>query len=216
MWLLSRMWEEGPCPDIVSLNAALKACDKRWEQAFLLCTEARAQLLLLNTVSYNSLFSTLTSGQDWQHSRELYLRDEMKSTAVLPDIITYNSLMACCTRRKDWQLMLAFFVEMRASSLSPDSFSYGSALSVCDQAGNWQLALLLLEWMHMSGLQSNELIYNSALGACDAWLISSCCVLLRAPDSWKAFGGPYSSFSATAAPAIVVIECFLITSGLFA
>ena len=166
------MWAAGPRPDIVAVNACLAACEKsgRWEQAFEVCEEARANLLVLNTISYNSLLSALAVGQSWHTARELHLLEEMKSAAVIPDIITYNSLIAGCTRRKDWERMLTYFLEMRKSAMEPDGFSYGAALAVCDQAENWQLALVLLAWMQVDEVHSNTCIYNSALGAYDTML----------------------------------------------
>ena len=171
------MWRKGPAPDIISVNAVLSACEKcgRWEQAFSVCTAARARQLSLNVVSYNSLISALTAGQTWQTGaqREQELFEEMRSAFVLPDVVTYNSLMTCCIRRKDWELVLAYLLQMQASLLEPDLFSYGSALAVCDQAENWMIALLLLEHMQRDEVLGNVLIYNSAMGACDTLLLIS-------------------------------------------
>ncbi|CAK8992579.1 Pentatricopeptide repeat-containing protein At5g02860 [Durusdinium trenchii] len=164
-----QMWRLGPKPDLIALNSAISACatSGRWEEALQLGDDASSESLHLNLISYNSMVSALSVGQDFQHARELQVLEDMHQAQVTPDIITYNALLGACTRRADWQTAMAWLDELSDASLVPDVVTYGTTLAVFDQAEQWEMALQLFLELQRSTVQPPCTLFNSAMASCE-------------------------------------------------
>eukprot|EP00434_Breviolum_minutum_P037327 symbB.v1.2.033095.t2/scaffold4063.1/size45366/1 len=111
------------CPNVISYNAVLSACEKSrmWEEALEIFQELLDVSLKPDLCSYNALISAADKCQKCHVA--LVAFEDMKVSQLQADLITYNALISAC-RSSHPLLASEFFTSMIQEELQPDVISY--------------------------------------------------------------------------------------------
>ena len=154
---------EDYCLDSISVNAALKACDKagKWQVACHLLT-----LVDVNVIGYNTCISVCGKTSQWSTAQELW--QHMREYKIQPDQMSYNSLMWAYSRGSEWSKATSLLQDLTSSQLKADDFGYLAVLTAISTNALWQQALALLKEMPKPSLEA----LNACITACErgnAW-----------------------------------------------
>ncbi|CAE7820828.1 EMB2654 [Symbiodinium sp. CCMP2592] len=131
-------------PDIVSYNAALKACERgcQWSAALALFYDMPSVMLNPDQISYTALIESLGQQKFWEQALQLLASMDTEGTA--PDVVAYSAAMAACAKAQKWWLSLGLLAELEARNLLPDQVCMGIALNACEFSRKWRHAVALL------------------------------------------------------------------------
>lgn len=154
--LLRSMPQSSIQPDIVCLNAALKACEVSsvWDQGLALLAFKQ----IPSVVTFNTAISACAKAQEWQWS--LQLLKDMVLEQVVADAATFNA--AISATEKKWQICLALWQEMPKIQLQRDVTTLTSAVSACAGATQFPNAVALL-FDAETALRPNAVTYAKLL-----------------------------------------------------
>eukprot|EP00435_Cladocopium_sp_Y103_P060118 s100_g21.t2 len=157
-WPESLQVLEDYCLDAMSVNAALKVCEKggQWQVACQLLNAVE-----VDVIGYNTCLSACGKNSQWSLSQQLL--GDMQALSLQADQTSYNSVMLGYSRASDWQRAINMFQELTLVQLQGDRFSFLAAITAAGSMGHWQIALALL--IHMTKPSAEA--WNAGITACE-------------------------------------------------
>lgn len=177
--LLEHMNEQGPRPDVVTLNTLLGHYgEKHSKKAQDLLASARTLHIESNLLSHNLCLSALQRSVNWKESLGLLRRTQQLSLSVT-DAFTRNSVLAAFMRQKTWSRCLDLWKGARPptswadepvgsvdeSAFRADSVAGGAVGSAMMAASLWTSALRVLELLLVRGVQTEAEAAQPSAGA---------------------------------------------------
>lgn len=180
-------------PDVVSYNAAIKACSDagEWQQAVSLLEEmeqssrgvpgggggrgegvlrkvsnarARPQVPVPNAVSYSTTIAACLRAGVWEYG--IGLLERMPEEGVTPTPATFTAAITACRKGGQARLVLTLLDLMRAYGVEPDPICYGAALLSCGEAMLCESALALVDEMTAVGIDADDGARRAVAVAC--------------------------------------------------
>ena len=160
--IFEQMIEQGPHPDVATLNIVLGLYGEHSEKAQNLLASAHTLNIQTSLLSHNLCLTALQRSAKWLES--LWLLSEGVSNSLGKDGFTQNSVLAACMRSRQWQCCIDFW-ESTESATSMAAGTVGSALM---EGSLWSSAFQVLEELHQAFLKLDTDFYAVLGSACMA------------------------------------------------
>lgn len=159
IWLLLRgLPQHSLKPTVISLTAALSACQKAGELEIAegLLRGASSQNIQVDIMAYNSLVSSCEKSQRLQNDKL-----QQEGTEAYPSASGTSS-----SSRPTWERAIQIYAELLIAGLLPSVVTCTALASSCGQAAQWQLATLSLAQLRKRwGLKHNAVSYGAQITA---------------------------------------------------
>ncbi|CAK9031852.1 unnamed protein product [Durusdinium trenchii] len=169
-------------PTVVTYNAMINACSRRWEEAIWWFSalekrgeERKEERPQPSVISYNSLMTVLGTNSLWVQALSVW--QQMMREGLQPSVMTISTL----GRHLRGPGALRLLSLCNEADVRPDLILCNTVLENCQRMLRWQQALAVLQEMPWKiGITPDEVSYNTAVNALelsDAW--STAVQLLR-------------------------------------
>ena len=168
---LQHCLESFTCLDVVldpnsaneNLPIAARCHDFEFYVFELVCRGMVEQTHQLNTVSFNSILSSIEGGGHWHVATSLVSGQDRYR--LFPDMLSFSLAIRACQADGQEAAALEFLRGAQALQLC-DTFTFNSAIGVCHVGGDWSAAIGLLERMIALGLQPDVISQSSLISVC--------------------------------------------------
>eukprot|EP00927_Polykrikos_kofoidii_P047202 TRINITY_DN41306_c0_g1_i1.p1 TRINITY_DN41306_c0_g1~~TRINITY_DN41306_c0_g1_i1.p1 ORF type:complete len:187 (+),score=10.58 TRINITY_DN41306_c0_g1_i1:42-563(+) len=132
------------CPNSITCNAVISACEKgfQWAGALWILSAMQESGPEPDTVSYNAAISACEKRRYWEKS--VALLHEMKDKGYSLRANTCSAAIFACSRGQRWEAAVALFSEMRKHAVLPDVSTHSHLLAECEQREQVNHETLLL------------------------------------------------------------------------
>ncbi|CAK9028852.1 unnamed protein product [Durusdinium trenchii] len=152
----------GVSPGIVTLNAAMSACELtgQWQRAVDVLSRPPG-LRTPDIISYSTAMAGSGASGQWPASLNLFGR--ARARKVRPNVITWNSVISACEESGQWELALLVFDQLPAATV----IGVNAGIAAAGRGARWQLASHLVDVLERSPtLQPSIVSFNAAVSAC--------------------------------------------------
>ena len=117
-------------PNVVSLSAAICACEKGQElpQASGLLALMQLTCILPGIMSYSAVISDCEKGQRWQQALGLL--------ALIQRTATLHAAISACEKGEQWQQARCLLAVMQETDLVPNVITYSAAIGAARKVHN--------------------------------------------------------------------------------
>ena len=147
--------------DLVSYNAALRACAKgaQWQHAVEVLRSLRASRLQGDSVTYRTAIGACRC--HWGYA--LALLQDAQGMKLDMGMSSYGVVMSACQSASCWKEALQVFAAAAQASVQADARSFTSAISSGVRGEDWQGAVARFCEMLRKGVETDSIVQNAGL-----------------------------------------------------
>jgi pentatricopeptide repeat protein len=139
-------------PNVITMNAAISACEKggQWKKALALLDSMPDLGLQPNVITMNAAISACEKSGQWE--KALAILDSMPDLGLQPDVITMNAAISACEKGGQWEKALALLDSMPGLGLQPDVITMKAVIEALDKGVQFDRAISVIDAGRFSGL----------------------------------------------------------------
>lgn len=168
LWQRALLGFQACHPDLITFNARISACEKEWQQAWLVFQESRA--LRPDSITFGAMINALSRSAKWFEAMLLLQEAKLAGAA---NAIIYNTVIAACENASLWRWALWMLAELSCDGLERSVVSYGAAMAACQKAQRWQVGLFLLQDGKEQQTRANAVLFHSTACGHMGWGLKS-------------------------------------------